>query len=191
MYWKAKGGKSGLVRAIHSLGLSYRKAGLGVNVLFEVLANALDRGESVEIPGGRLYTAKRTARVQHRRIKNVATGEPRYAFIRFRGGNRREIRFGPDPNLEMFPAALVSPPPPPPPTPAREHDGDNEELLTRLMCQAPGPSLIRALEQYIQSIPGPRCPDSLYKRLRELVKRGRRYTSEFTLRQGLYDLWWL
>ena len=191
MDWKAKAGKSGLVRVIHSLGLSYRKSERGVNVLFEVLANALDCEGSVEIPGGWLYchTVKRKPRVHHGRIKNVATGESRY--IRLRGGNRREIRFCPDPNLEMFPAAPVSPPPAPPPTPAREHDADNEELLTRLMGHAPGPSFIRALEQYIQDIHGPHLPDSLYKRLRELDRWNRRYTSESSLRRDRWDLYWL
>jgi hypothetical protein len=191
--WKAEGGKSGLVRVIHSLGLSYRKSERGVNVLFEVLANALDRGESVEIPGGSLYchTVKRKSRVHFSRINNIATGDRRYAFIKFRGGGRRYVSFCPDPNLEIFPAPPVSPPQTPPPTPAQQHDADNEELLTRLMGQAPGPSFIRALEQYIQDTRGPHRPDSLYKRLRELDKRGRRYTSEFKLQQDLYDLYWL
>jgi len=76
MNYKAKGGKSKLIRKLNSMGISIREAEKKVNAVFDCMTRALWRGEEVEIPGGKIRKVFRrcTERVEKHRFKGSPHG---------------------------------------------------------------------------------------------------------------------
>ena len=89
-------GKSGLIRELISKGLSVREAEKAVNAVFDVMARAVKRGETVEIPGGTIQAKIMNGepRRASQRFRDVRTGEIAVKVITYRG-RRRVVKFRP------------------------------------------------------------------------------------------------
>ena len=104
MDWRSNKGKSKLIRELIAKGISVRKAEKGVNAVFDCMARAVRRGESVEIPGGRIQVKIRKGqpRREWQRFVNVRTGKIMFTIVDFRG-KRLVVKFSPDLNLDLSP----------------------------------------------------------------------------------------
>ena len=114
MDWKADRGKSGLIKVLVSLGFSFRRGERAVNDLFDLIADALCRGERVEIPGGTLQTrpVHQRRRSRFTCLTNIQTVKRRYSLVSYSRTQQR-ILFRPD--LDVY--FTLPPRPAPPPTP--------------------------------------------------------------------------
>ena len=119
MTWKSeksKGSKSLLIQALHEVGLSFRNSERGVNALFDIIAQALHRGEIVETPVGELHcrTVQRKRRYRFMDLINAQTGERMYKMVRYKAGPVRRFTFRPNPELQfpvLSPLPLFASPP--------------------------------------------------------------------------------
>jgi nucleoid DNA-binding protein len=113
MDWYSMNGKSGLIRDLAAQGFSVRKSTKAVNAVFDCMRRGLARGETVEVPGGRLrvqiWNARRKHFLKFQKLKNVNTGKLFYRIVRYPGW-RRVIRFDPDLNLNLDHCAEYPPP---------------------------------------------------------------------------------
>ena len=117
---RSRGGQSALIRILRLTGFSFRRAERGVQAVFELMIEALARGEAVEIPGGVLqcHTVTRTPRLKFSQLSNINTRKRVYRWVHFPGGPRRRIRFRADPRIDFAPLPAPPRPAPPPRQPA-------------------------------------------------------------------------
>jgi nucleoid DNA-binding protein len=112
MNWKSQAGKSSLIKMLmKDHGVSKRKAEKAVNAIFSCMAQALCRGEEVELPVGwiQAVTPPRRKSWRFQKLRNIDSGK---RFTKLLSLPKRIIRFRPDPQLIQR-----GPYPPAPPSP--------------------------------------------------------------------------
>jgi len=187
MNWHSTAGKSALVKMLmKEHGFSKRKSEKAVNAVFYCMARALRRGDSVELPIGRMQTAvlpvKRRKQVLQK-FKNIQTGKTSRKLVR---NPDKIIRFRANPKL-----IEKGPFPPPPPSPELLRKGEEKgEELDQLLSSLGFPdanslelrSLLGAAEGNL---------DWLLSRLRMLLQEQRKFTNFYILCGTVRDLYWI
>src|SRR5664279_1217508 len=101
-----RGGKSYLIEILMSLGYSRRKAIKAINAVFDIWADALRRGEPIELPGGiaRTWTRKkaiyRFTRLTDRFHNTTVKERKAYRLVK-RPAAITHIRFTPDKSFDI------------------------------------------------------------------------------------------
>ena len=183
MDWYSTKGKSKLIRELMDKGLSVRKAEKAVNAVFDCMAKAVRRGETVEIPGGTIQAKIRNnqPRRQWTRLRNVRTGKIASRIINY-PGPRRMVRFEPDHTLDLSPL-------PAPPVPETPEQVETRQHVVELLGRSPSPAEMSLLAE-AGSVHA-RGPNSLLLRLRDRKSRGRSYTNADELARDLESMYWL
>ena len=183
MNWYSNGGRSGLVRALMAKGLSVRKAEKAVNAVFSCMRRGLQRGEVVEIPGGKIYVKEQAGkrRGNFHKFANIHTGDFMYKLVTYRG-KRRVVKFIPDEELDLTPL----PKPKPKPTPEQI---ECRQLVSELLGRPADDSVMAELQQALDL--RPHREGALLRRLRECKRRERRYTHTFQLAGDIFTFFWL
>jgi nucleoid DNA-binding protein len=175
----AKQGKSRLIRELLAKGLSVRRAEKAVNVVFDIMAKAVRRGELVEIPGGSMQakTMNGKARSRMQRFRNVQTDEINFRIVRY-PGRRRVVRFRPDETLDLTPL----------PEPPTTEELQCRQLAAELIGKPASDAVMERLHR-AAAFP-PQKPGNLLARLRERQQRGGQYNVE-SLACEIEKLYWL
>jgi nucleoid DNA-binding protein len=173
-------GKSGLIRELIAKGLSVRQAEKAVNAVFDCMARAVGRGETVEIPGGAIQAKSMNGepRQVSQRFQDVRTGEITVKDVNY-PGRRRVVKFRPDESLDLAPLPV-------PPTP---EEIECRQLATELLGKAVDDQIMAALQKGAD-FPSPK-PSALLRRLQGVQDRGWRINSTEDLTAGLAKLYWM
>jgi nucleoid DNA-binding protein len=186
MNWHSKAGKSGLIKMLlKDHGVSKLKAEKAVNAVFDLMAQALRRGERVELPIGWMQTAAAPAKNKRRfqKFKNIQTGKLALKLVTY-----------PDTIilLSVNPAMMVwdpepAPPPPPPLSPTVLQKG---EALEQLLVTLGFPDATEMdLRDLMAAADG--NLDWLLSRLRLLIQEERQFTSFWLLCATVHDVHWI
>jgi hypothetical protein len=180
MNWHSTAGKSALVKMLmKEHGFSKRKSEKAV---FHCMARALRRGDSVELPIGRMQTAmlpvKRRKQVLQK-FKNIQTGKTFRKLVRYPD---KIIRFRANPKL-----IEKGPFPPPPPSPEMiKKIEELDQLLSGFgFPDATGLELDRLLRAAEGNL------DWLLSRMRTLVRDQHKFTDFYILCGTVRDLYWI
>lgn len=93
-------GRDKLIRVLREKGLSVRKAERAIEAVFGTMANALRRGEVIEIPGGTLRVVMPgRRRTELHRFRDF-NGKTKYRLLVL-DRQPKQIRFTPNPQLEL------------------------------------------------------------------------------------------
>ena len=178
MDWYSNKGKSGLAHELTAKGFSVRKAEKAVNAFFDAMAQALARGETVDIPGaGQLRVQVRQGKRRQRlmKVRDIHSHIVRYRAMKF-PGSRRVVKFYPDPNLRIDPCAEFPPPTRPiaacpwlfrDPNPER---AEASKLAAELLKQPVNAAVLDQLQAAADR--NPRAPGRLLDLLRRLRHLG-------------------
>ena len=180
MDWRSNKGKSKLIRELMAKGISVRKAEKGVNAVFDCMARAVRRGESVEIPGGRIQVKMRKGQPRRKwqRFVNVQTRQIMSRIVDFRG-QRLVVKFSPDLNLNLSPL----------PQPLTPDEIEALQLASELLGKAADLATMKKLKDTVAARPNK--PGALVRRLRDLKSRGLRYRDVAELVHDIGALYWL
>jgi hypothetical protein len=197
MNWHSTGGKSGLIRMLmRNHGLSKRRAEKAVNAVFDCMIRAVERGEEVEIPVGRIRAVSATVGHQRtviQKFRNIHSG----AIFRTRAQHpKRIIRFSPDPRLVRGDRVESSP------TLATPELNSKQEELEQAFLQLIGRQItVPDLELLLDAAVDPNKPvapearrdylDRLLARLRQILRDERRCTDVHSLRDLVRQMYWI
>jgi len=183
MNWRSNAGKSALIKMLmKEHGFSKRKSEKAVNAVFDCMACALRRGETVELPIGWIRTAlppPKKKKVKLQRFKNIQTGT---FFHRIARLPDKIIRFRENPKL-----IVEGPGHPPPPGPELACQGEQlEQLLSQLgFADLTGLDLGSLISAAAGNL------NWLLSRLRALVKDERKFTHFGVLVHSVQELYWV
>ena len=173
-------GKSGLIRELMAKGLSVRRAEKAVNAVFEVMTRGVERGETVEIPGGTIQAKIMNGQPRRakQRFRNVRTGEI-YSKVVTYPGRRRVVKFRPDESLDLTPL----------PAPPTAEEIECRQLATELIGRPADDAVMESLKR--AAALHPQKPGNLLARLRDRHQRGLRYSDASGLTADIEKVYWL
>ena len=104
-------GRTRLIHAVVAKGYSFRKATELVNAVFETMTRALNRGEQVEIPGGRIQVKQQNGKPRRELHKFQDPGSERVVVRSVKySGARKIVKFIADEDLDLSPLPDAPPP---------------------------------------------------------------------------------